>query len=887
MLELRKDIFADERDDNLKEIGKPTQRQDMIGHVTGTTTFFDDHKLAGLLHLKVLRSPHHHARIRRIDTERGRARARRAPRDPRRRRAAQSQHAAEPVELRQGRRAVARDRQGALQGRADRGDRGEQRARGVRGARQKCASTTSRSPPVFDVEEALKPGAPVVNETYPKNTFEYHGKYDHQKLRFGDVEAAFGQADHVLEQRYQMSPIEHAPTETNGSIAAPETNGRFVVYTCAQGLFFSLDTTAKILDVQSNKLHFIGGTVGGGFGGKVDSLTEPLATLGSMLTGRPVRYVLGREEEMQFGSPRGAERIFIKDGVMKDGRIIARKVRSYFDSGAYTRLSSYAVIKCAAHIPGPYTIPNVHADIYCVYTNRVPATAMRGFGVTAVDFALECQMDKLAHLIGMDPMEFRILNAYRDGDMKAHRREAKNTALIECVQVAAEKARWPIRDEFKRMSSRAGGGGPRAAIPQTRLDGGAQAPARAGAAAHELRPPADRAAAAAPQPVRPAAFEPPRPTPPPAPPPPAPAPAPGQRAARRDAVLLRVRHQEALMKHRGKGMASINYPIGMNLGGDPSQALVHSNPTGKFTVSLSAIDLGQGMKSVTRQIAAETLGVPIEDVHVDTADSDTGPHDMGSFASRGTHRVGNAVMVAAREARGVMMEAAAEELEVNAGDLETDGLGNIHVKGAPHRKISTKDVAIAAQFQQGKTIAGRGIFLVPLSDVDPETGEMRPATCYAHACLVAEVEVDDETGEVAMIEMNSAYELGRALNPKTGRAAADRRRLDGGEPRALRDAGALLSRPEPRPARLQRIPDAGAGRHLPAQHRGAGTPGAGRTVRRQGTGRDVRQSGAARGRERDLQRGRRAHRRAADHAREGAARAARPGRRQAAGEAVR
>ena len=184
------------------------------------------------------------------------------------------------------------------------------------------------------------------------------------------------------------------------------------------------------------------------------------------------------------------------------------------------------------------------------------------------------------------------------------------------------------------------------------------------------------------------------------------------------------------MKHRGKGMASINYPIGMNLGGDPSQALVHSNPSGKFTVALSAIDLGQGMKSVTRQIAAETLGVPVEDVYVDTADSDTGPHDMGSFASRGTHRVGNAVAVAAREARGVMMEAAAEELEVNAGDLETDGLGNIHVKGAPHRKISTKDVAIAAQFKQGKTIAGRGIFLVPLSEVDPETGEMspRPAT---------------------------------------------------------------------------------------------------------------------------------------------------------------
>src|ERR687891_3015092 len=127
-----------------------------------------------------------------------------------------------------------------------------------------------------------------------------------------------------------------------------------------------------------------------------------------------------------------------------------------------------------------------------------------------------------------------------------------------------------------------------------------------------------------------------------------------------------------MARHRGRGMASINYPIGMNLGGDPSQALVHSNPSGKFTVSLSAIDLGQGMKQVTRQIAAETIGVPVDDVYVDTADSDTGPHDMGSFASRGTHRVGNAVIAAAREARAVMLEAAAEELEVDPGDLVTD-----------------------------------------------------------------------------------------------------------------------------------------------------------------------------------------------------------------------
>ncbi len=218
--------------------------------------------------------------------------------------------------------------------------------------------------------------------------------------------------------------------------------------------------------------------------------------------------------------------------------------------------------------------------------------------------------------------------------------------------------------------------------------------------------------------------------------------------------------------HKGRGFAAINYPIGMNLGGDPSQALVHSNPDGKFGVALSSIDLGQGMKQVTRQIAAETLGVPVEDVYVDTADSDTGPHCMGSFASRGTHRVGNAVIQAAKEARAVMLEAAAEELEVNAADLETDGKGNIFVRGAPSRSISTGEACGAAQFKHGKTVSGRGIFLIPMSDVDPETGEMTPVSCYAHAALVVDIEVDDETGEVDVKQMNSAYEVGRALNPR-------------------------------------------------------------------------------------------------------------------------
>ncbi|MGS2642046.1 xanthine dehydrogenase family protein molybdopterin-binding subunit [Streptosporangium sp. G12] len=216
---------------------------------------------------------------------------------------------------------------------------------------------------------------------------------------------------------------------------------------------------------------------------------------------------------------------------------------------------------------------------------------------------------------------------------------------------------------------------------------------------------------------------------------------------------------------RGRGYASVNYPTGMNLGGDPSQALIHATTTGTFVITLSSVDLGQGIKTIAAQCAAETLGLPIENVLVNTADTDTGPHCMGTFASRGTHRVGNAVIMAAAEARAVMLEVAAEELEVDAGDLETDGTGVIKLKGSDQPSIHITDLALAAHFKHGRTISGRGIFLKEPSVPVPETGEMDPDSCQAHACTVAVVEVDDETGVVEVLELYNAYEIGRALNP--------------------------------------------------------------------------------------------------------------------------
>lgn len=467
-VEFRKDLFADERSEALNEIGKPKLRQDIEGHVRGRTAYYDDHQFEGLLHMRCVRSPHHHARVRHIDVTT-------AERMPGVVRFVWPKDVPNNLNTLLSLIGFGRDDEQLI-------SQGVVRYVGEpvlaiiaeTEAEARAAAAAVRVdwevlPHVLDVEAAIAPGAVSVNPAYPDNTFEY-APYDHVKLRFGDVHAAFEKADHLVEAEYEMSPIEQAPIETCGALAAPETADRIVCHTGTQALFFSLGTTAKLLDTPSSRLHFIGGTAGGGFGGKVDSITEPMAVLGVMLTGKPVKFQWDREEEMQVGAPRGAERWRLKDGVMADGRIIARSLTGFFDAGAYTRLSSYAGTKCTGHLPGPYTIPNVAANTYCVFTNRTPATAMRGFGITGVDFAIECHMDRVAEVVGLDPISLRILNSYRDGDMKAHRRSAKNCALVESCQVAAEKANWHLPATDLAQTSMIGSTPERAAIPETALD---------------------------------------------------------------------------------------------------------------------------------------------------------------------------------------------------------------------------------------------------------------------------------------------------------------------------------------------------------------------------------------------------------------------------------
>ncbi|MDG4825323.1 molybdopterin-dependent oxidoreductase [Asanoa sp. WMMD1127] len=445
------DYFKDERGTApFSVIGTTVPRSDALGHVTGRTEYFEDRTFPNLAHLKIHRSPHHHARIDSVDCSD-------ALQVPGVLRVITHQDVPanwytvlrligigpddEPV--------LAEDRV-LYKGEPIVAVVADSEAAALEGA-SRVKVTYTELPAVLDVEEALAPDAPIIKQS-GTNYFVYEGHHA-RRIRFGDVEEGFAQADRIFDWRYSSAPIEHAPTETTGCIVVPQPSGRLLIHSNTQAAFFTLDNTALILDRAPTDLQVKGGTVGGGFGGKVDVMVEPLACIAATLTNRPVKFVYTREEEMQVSSPRAAERIYIKDGVMNDGRIVARKIMLYVDAGAYSRHSPYGATKAAAHLPGPYTIPHVYADTHCVYTNRTPSSAMRGFGVTIADFAIESQMDRVARELGLDPLEFRLINAYRDGDMKAHRKVASGTALIEVIQRAAELVGHELPESCRALSS--------------------------------------------------------------------------------------------------------------------------------------------------------------------------------------------------------------------------------------------------------------------------------------------------------------------------------------------------------------------------------------------------------------------------------------------------
>ena len=221
-----------------------------------------------------------------------------------------------------------------------------------------------------------------------------------------------------------------------------------------------------------------------------------------------------------------------------------------------------------------------------------------------------------------------------------------------------------------------------------------------------------------------------------------------------------------MARHTGRGFSTIEYPTGMNQNGDPSQAWIKLKPDGRVDVFAGTVDIGQGSRTVHTQIVADTLGVPYDWVTMDNSNTDSSAVCTGTFASRGTFIGGNAVRFAAERVRERILEIASKELEIDPGDLEI-AEGEVVAKGAPDRKISVADVAGAATYNYGELISGQGTALKAYAEVDDDDGsvEMEPHSAVSYAACVADVAVDDETGEVTVIRLVQVYDVGRAINP--------------------------------------------------------------------------------------------------------------------------
>src|SRR5438128_436076 len=396
----------------MKAVGARLPRYDGLGHVTGRTQYVDDVRVGKTLWVKALRSPHHHAGIVRLDTSK--------------------------AERIKGVRAiithedVPKNVYGHLEGLGVPADEPLLSEGDVRYKGQPIAAVAADSeeialeavsaieiefeerPVLLDVRKAFDAGAPQIHQWGP--VYSHFGPYNHRRVRKGDIDWAFDKADTIVEGVYRPQAIDEVPLETQVAMAVPEASGRLTIYSCTQAMYFSMGVVAAHLQVPLNKLKFVGGTVGGGFGGKVDTATETICALLALKSRRPCKWRWTREEEFLAGSTRAPWHIEIADAVTNDGWILGRRMLTLHDAGAYARFSPYGLTKHAFHHTGAYTIPNLRFDGYVVFTNRVPTTAMRCFGVPPVAMAVEMHMNRIAEALGVNPWELRLKNATRIGD---------------------------------------------------------------------------------------------------------------------------------------------------------------------------------------------------------------------------------------------------------------------------------------------------------------------------------------------------------------------------------------------------------------------------------------------------------------------------------------
>ena len=385
----------------IKKIGRNWVRRDAAEKLRGNPVFCADLTLENPLTLKVLRSTHAHARIKRIDVDRasrtqGIARIFTAADIPGKNLAGiinkdhpllvpdKVRHVGDAIALVAGETETAAER-----------------------ALQAIQVTYEDLPVIRDPEEALKEDAPRIHET--------GNLLFTRKIKRGEVDRAFDDCAVVVEKTYRTSFLEHAYLEPDAGAGYVAADGTLVIYASTQNPHYDHGEVASLLGVAHEKVRIIQAATGGGFGSKLDLNTQGFIGLALYYLGRPVRYVYSREESFLATAKRHPLTITMKTGTDSQGRLMAMRARILCDTGAYGSYGIAVASRAAVHATGPYEVPNVDIEALCVYTNNPFAGAMRGFGAPQAAFAFESQMDLLAGELGISPLEMRRQNALREG----------------------------------------------------------------------------------------------------------------------------------------------------------------------------------------------------------------------------------------------------------------------------------------------------------------------------------------------------------------------------------------------------------------------------------------------------------------------------------------
>ena len=314
-------------------------------------------------------------------------------------------------------------------------------------------------PAVFDVVEAAAPDAPIIHG----ERFETQAAIFREQLNLnaggnvcsvfraadGDVDAGFAEADGIFENTYRMPPVQHGHIEPHVATAVWESPNRLVVHTPCQNAVGLQEQLARIFDLPESGVRVVVPFVGGGYGGKTHARLEPVTALLARKAGRPVQWVLTREEVFLTGRRYGGF-VRMKTGFKRDGTLVAREVEVFYDLGAYA-LSGPANAKTGSYVAsGPYRVPNRRLTTYAVYTNLPPAGPYRGVGVPHVAWAYESEMDRIARHLGMDPLELRLKNLVQEGDVFVTGESLVSVGISDCLRQAASGIGWRGREEQDR-----------------------------------------------------------------------------------------------------------------------------------------------------------------------------------------------------------------------------------------------------------------------------------------------------------------------------------------------------------------------------------------------------------------------------------------------------